>query len=111
MTTPVQTSVYFRKKFTVVGRVTEAQLNVLFDDGIVVYVNGTQVFARNVERGTSHEKYATTSTENELAREVIPGTAFVQGENTIAVMVKQAGASSPDLSFDLELQLDLVPQP
>ncbi|MET0401176.1 MAG: galactose oxidase-like domain-containing protein, partial [Cystobacter sp.] len=67
MTTPLQTSVYFRKKFNVSGRVTDALLNVLFDDGIVVYVNGTQVFARNVERGFSHEKYATSSTENELA--------------------------------------------
>ena len=109
VTSPAQTSVYFRKKFIVSGAITEANLNVLFDDGIAVFINGTQVFARNVEKGLGHERYASSSTENELAGGIIPPKVFVQGENTLAVMVKQAGATSPDLSFDLELQLDFVP--
>ncbi|MBM7116884.1 galactose oxidase-like domain-containing protein [Archangium primigenium] len=106
---PAQTSVYFRKKLLVNGTITDAHLNVLFDDGIVVFVNGTQVFARNVDKGIEHDKYASASTENELAGGAIPAKVFVQGENTVAVMVKQAGATSPDLSFDLELHLSFVP--
>lgn len=107
-TSPSQTSVYFRKKITLTGSVTEANLRVLFDDGFAVFVNGTQVFSRNVDKGLAHEKYASAGTENELVSGSIPTAVFVQGENTIAVIVKQTGATSPDLSFDLELQLGVV---
>jgi hypothetical protein len=110
-TTPAQSSVYFRKKFTVNGTVTQAQLRVLFDDGIAVFVNGAQVFGRNVDRGLAHDKYASAGTENELAAGTLPTGVFVQGENTLAVVVKQSGGTSPDLTFDLELQLGVVPTP
>ncbi len=110
-TTPSQSSVYFRKKITVSGTVTQANLRVLFDDGIAVFVNGTQVFGRNVDKGVTHEKYASAGAENELAAGTLPTGVFVQGENTIAVVVKQTGGTSPDLTFDLELQLGVVPQP
>ncbi len=107
-TSPSQTSVYFRKKIIVDGTVSEANLRVLFDDGFAVWVNGTLVFARNVDRGTAHDKYASDGTENELVAGTIPAGAFVDGENTIAVVVKQTGATSPDLTFDLELQLGVI---
>jgi hypothetical protein len=110
-TTPSQSSVYFRKKITVEGTVTQANLRVLFDDGIAVYVNGTQVFGRNVAKGVTHEKYASAGAENDLAADTLPTGVFVQGENTIAVVVKQTGGTSPDLTFDLELQLGIVPKP
>ncbi|PTL76930.1 galactose oxidase-like domain-containing protein [Vitiosangium sp. GDMCC 1.1324] len=110
-TTPSQPSVYFRKKITVNGIVTQANLRVLFDDGFAVFVNGTQVFARNVDKGLAHDKYASAGTENELVAGTIPTNVFVQGENTLAVVVKQTGATSPDLSFDLELQLGVVQGP
>jgi hypothetical protein len=107
-TVPSQSSVYFRKTFTVNGTVTEANLRVLFDDGFAVFVNGTQVFARNVDKGLAHHNYASEGTENELVAGPIPTSAFVQGTNTIAVVVKQTGGTSPDLTFDLELQLGVV---
>jgi hypothetical protein len=110
-TTPSQSSVYFRKKITVNGIVTQANLRVLFDDGIAVFVNGTQVFGRNVDKGVAHDKYASAGAENELASGTLPTGVFVQGENTLAVVVKQTGGTSPDLTFDLELQLGVVPKP
>ncbi|QSQ26578.1 DUF1929 domain-containing protein [Pyxidicoccus parkwayensis] len=112
-TSPSQTSVYFRKKFTLSGTVTSATLDVLYDDGIVVYINGTPVLYRNVAtNGTAHAKYANGSAENSSATEALVPDVFVQGENTIAVMVKQVGSTSPDLSFDLSLQLGIsVPPP
>lgn len=107
-TSPSQTSVYFRKKLTVSGPVTSASLSVLYDDGIVVYVNGTPVLSRNVATpGTAHAKYANAGAENASATESLPPDVFVQGENTLGVMVKQVGATSPDLSFDLSLALDV----
>ena len=110
-TTPAQPSVYFRKTFLVEGTVLEADLDVLYDDGLAVFLNGTQVFTRNVDKGTAHEKYATASVENALASGPLPPSLFVPGENTLAVVVKQNGAGSPDLSFDLELRLGVALTP
>jgi hypothetical protein len=109
-TVPSQTSVYFRKKINLSGPVTSATLSVLFDDGVVVYVNGTQVFSRNVTF-TAHDRYAVGSAENDQDTVSLPlsPNPFVTGENTIGVMVKQTGRTSPDLSFDLSLDVGITP--
>ncbi len=106
-TSPVQPSVYFRKKLQVDGTVSAATLKVLFDDGIAVWVNGTLVFSRNITN-TAHSAQATgNSGDNVRAEASIPTTAFVKGDNTVAVMVKQNTPTSSDLSFDLELSLSV----
>ena len=112
-TTPSQPSVYFRKKFTVSGPVTSATLDVLYDDGFVAYLNGVQVLSRNVHAtGMGHARYATGGAENSSATTALSPDLFVQGENTLAVMVKQVGSTSPDLTFDLALELGVsVPPP
>jgi galactose oxidase len=106
-TSPVQPSVYFRKKIHVDGTVVAATLRVLFDDAIAVWANGTLVFSRNLT-STAHSAYATSSSgDNARAEATIPPTAFVNGDNTIAVMVKQLNPTSSDVSFDLELSLSV----
>ncbi|WP_224246580.1 glycoside hydrolase family protein [Hyalangium gracile] len=105
-TSPAQPSVYFRKKISLSGAVTRAELRVLHDDGVAVWVNGTLVFSRYVGNGTSHGVYASSSAaDNTVSSAVIPSTAFVSGENTIAVMVKQSSPTSSDISFALSLTL------
>ncbi|XXF80125.1 polysaccharide deacetylase family protein [Myxococcaceae bacterium GXIMD 01537] len=101
-TSPSQSSVYFRRKVTL-GTVSAATLRVRYDDGVAVYVNGTLVFSANMANGLGHSTFASASTENATSTATIAPSAFVAGENTIAVMVKQVGPTSPDLSFDLEL--------
>jgi hypothetical protein len=111
-TSPSQPSVYFRRKLTVSGPVTSARMDVLYDDGFVVYVNGTPVLWRNVDPATAtHAKYATDGGENSRAEAELPSSLFVEGENTVGVMVKQNGRTSPDLSFDLSLELGISVQP
>jgi hypothetical protein len=105
-TSPVQPSVYFRKRISISGTVTRAELRALHDDGIAVWVNGTLVFSKYAANGTGHAAYASAaSLENELSSAAIASAPFVQGENIIAVMVKQAGTTSSDVSFDLALTL------
>ncbi|WP_163997546.1 polysaccharide deacetylase family protein [Pyxidicoccus caerfyrddinensis] len=104
-TVPSQTSLYFRKKVTLERPAVDATLSAIFDDGIAVWVNGTLVLTRNMGVGTAHAKYATASAENEHVEATLPATVFVAGENTIAVMVKQNGRTSPDVSFDLRLDI------
>ncbi|KFE70392.1 hypothetical protein DB31_5434 [Hyalangium minutum] len=108
-TAPAQTSVYFRKKFTLPSMAMSATLRALFDDGVVVYVNGVQVFSRNVNN-PAHAKYASLSVNNqqETVNLALSPNPFVVGENTLAVMVKQVGATSPDLSFDLALDVGVM---
>ncbi len=105
-TSPSQPSVYFRKKISISGSVTRAELRALHDDGIAVWVNGSLVFSKYVANGTGHAAYASaTSLDNELSSTTLATAPFVAGENIIAVMVKQAGSTSSDVSFDLALTL------
>src|SRR5207248_7027464 len=75
--TPRQPSVYFRKKIVVNGKVTAASLQVLYDDGAAVWINGALVFSKNVDRGLDYARYASASAENELTRLDIPPAPFV----------------------------------
>ena len=100
-------SAYFRRTITVDGAVTSARLRVLFDDGFAAFVNGAPVLSRNVD-DLAHDAYASTgSMDDELLEMDIDPAAFVDGENVIAVIVKQSSGSSSDLSFDLSLRLGL----
>ncbi|MCY1020568.1 polysaccharide deacetylase family protein [Pyxidicoccus sp. MSG2] len=104
-----QPSIYFRKKVMLARPISSATLRVRFDDGVAVWVNGTLVFSREVDGGLAHTAYASASLDNAVVDVALPASVFVAGENTAAVMVKQVGPNSPDVSFDL--QLDTVAAP
>jgi hypothetical protein len=104
-TSPSQPSLYFRKKVLLTRAPTAATLKVLYDDGFILWVNGRQLAARNVT-DAAHAAYAVDSSgENTLAELALDASAFVAGENTLAVMIKQGAPNSSDASFDLELLL------
>jgi hypothetical protein len=106
---PNHPGAYFRKKVRLDGRVTEATLRVRYDDGAAVWINGQQVFARNIG-SVEHTAWASgSSTDNETstANVALSPNPFVVGENVIAAVVKQANATSSDLSFNLELAVSL----
>jgi hypothetical protein len=112
--TPRRPSVYFRKVITLTQQVSAARLSVLFDDGILVYVNGKRVFSANATGRENYGDWASaTSEDNEKASTELAvstsGSPFVVGKNVIAVMVKQRSITSSDLSFDLSLSLSLLP--
>lgn len=101
---------YFRRAFTVADatQFTKLTLNLLRDDGAVVYLNGTEVYRNNLPAGTIlYNTYATTAlgTPDEATfLTVTLGTAqLVTGTNVLAVEMHQANATSTDLSFDLSL--------
>ena len=102
---PNHPSVYFRKKITLDRPVTKAELTVLHDDGIVVWINGRQVLSKYVGDPGFAAFALAQSAPNEKSTSVLslePNPFFI-GENVIAVMVKQVDATSPALSFDLSL--------
>jgi len=88
-------------------------LGINYDDGAIIYLNGTEVVRGNMPAGTvSFSTFASTyippAGENNFANEDLlsRNNLLVFGKNVIAVEVHQGWAGSSDLSFDLRLQGD-----
>jgi hypothetical protein len=111
---PNYASYYFRTSFDLSlegGSIVAADLQALYDDGIAVWINGTQVFTHNIS-DTSHASYASaTPADATLKRQAIDVSALRDGHNVVAALVKQGSATSSDLSFDLSLTLTLSRPP
>lgn len=101
---------YFRLKFNLLdaAALTALTLQVIRDDGVVVYLNGDEVFRNNLPEG---EILFTTLASTAIGGgdETTPLTQPISparlrtGENTLAVEMHQANASSSDLGLDLSL--------
>jgi hypothetical protein len=110
---------YFRRKINVANPAafSALTLQVLRDDGAVVYVNGSEVFrtvmnagtvnyqtlARDLIGGSDENAWATTTT-------LSPGV-LQAGPNVIAVELHQGALVTPDASFDLYLSGTLTSAP
>jgi len=101
---------YFRKTFTPQNTNNQewVKLELLRDDGAVVYLNGTELIRSNMPTGTITytTKAAHTvagSDEDYFNQYFFPDSLLISGQNIIAVEVHQRTASSSDMSFDLKL--------
>ena len=102
---------YFRKTISITAAQksnSQITLNLLCDDGGIVYLNGVEVFRTNMPSGSiNYETPALSSVfgsaEDTFTPFAISTDHFVVGENTLAVEVHQRSTTSSDLSFDLEL--------
>ena len=102
---------YFRRTFVVNDPVSFSALNlrVLRDDGVVVHLNGSEVFRDNMPGGAvgyltpaSANVSAADETVNYYGGTVNPGY-LVFGTNVIAAEIHQVNGTSTDISFDFEL--------
>lgn len=101
---------YFRRTFQVADPAVfeGVSLNVLRDDGAVIYLNGREVVRNNLPGGTiSNGTRAVSSLSGTSEQSYVPmavaPTELVAGRNVIAVEIHQADATSSDVSFDLQL--------
>ena len=106
---PRITTHYFRHKFHVARAAdfTNLLAEVLRDDGVVVHINGHEVFRMNLPLAQiNHFTYAvaqvTGTNENFYFPTNFSSSALVNGENTIAVELHQT-ESPTDASFDMSL--------
>lgn len=104
-------STYFRKKFNIpnLDQFNGFSLQVVRDDGAVVYINGNEVWRNNLPAGiitNSTQALTAISGPDESAYQIvtIPVTYFVNGTNTIAVEIHQESGTSSDVSFNLCLK-------
>lgn len=97
---------YFRHTFTIddPSLFTALEANLLFDDGGIVYLNGSEIMRLNMDEGTPNYNTLTngSSGDNALSTKVIENT-LVAGSNTIAVEIHQTSNTSSDISFDFSL--------
>jgi hypothetical protein len=107
-------TIYFRTRFNFSSPVTpdvKLKLRHVVDDGVAVYLNGAEVHRFGL--GTGDITYSLSAAGHENIYEGpydIGITNLVEGENVLAAEVHQAGTSSSDIVFGLEL-IATVPLP
>ncbi|MDB6069030.1 MAG: hypothetical protein JWL81_201, partial [Verrucomicrobiales bacterium] len=101
---------YFVTTFTggSLAGLTGLTLNVKRDDGIIVYLNGTEIVRDNMPAGTvTYQTLASVSAGDDGASFVpfadLPVNLLVSGTNTLAVEIHQNSGGSSDISFDCRL--------
>lgn len=102
---------YFRHRFSVNAGsgLGNLSLELLRDDGAVVYLNGQEVLRDNMPTGTVGYQTVASSAVGGAAEDTfypfsLPPSALVDGVNVIAVEIHQRAANSSDLSFALRLK-------
>src|SRR5215216_4597697 len=101
---------YFRRSFNVADPsiFTGLTLQVLRDDGAVVYLNGAEVWRTNMPAGavtftTPASVALGGADESTFFQTTINPSFLVSGNNVVAVEIHQSGGTSSDISFDLQL--------
>ena len=95
-------SIAARTSFVVAdpGLFPSLRLTVIHDDGVVLYLNGTEVGRVNMPDGDAVEAtLALDAVEPTATSFDIPGTLLVAGRNVLAASVHNADLDSSDLSF------------
>ncbi len=110
-----RTTYYFRTTFNFSGSTLGAGLKLftIVDDGLVVYLNGQELYRQNIPAGAvTYDTLATPGVGDAALTGpfVLPATALLPGVNTIAVEVHQQSLASSDIVFGLSLETtyDLV---
>jgi len=101
---------YFRRTFTLSNAplYTNLLVQLLRDDGAIVYLNGTEVLRTNLPDGpVNGNTLALVDLDGDAEIQFIEASLapslLVEGSNVIAVEVHQSSAFSEDMSFDLAL--------
>src|SRR5207247_2579275 len=101
---------YFRRPFIVSDPAVLGELNlrVLRDDGVVVYLNGREVYRDNMPAGPINYLTPAASgaadggTVYQISPPVDPAD-LVAGANVVAAEIHQRSPTSSDIAFELEL--------
>lgn len=101
---------YFRRRFDVANPWVDAiDLDLVVDDGAVVYINGVEVLRHNMPEGPIDNQTRAVNSiwgaaETEVHQYRIPNDGLLHaGENVIAVEVHQKDRSSSDVGFNLTM--------
>lgn len=116
---PVPVASFYRKTFNVAdaSRVASVTIKTRADDGVVVYLNGTEIGRKNITATpATAASYATSSPAAAAALAdtvtiTVPGEMLVTGTNTLAASVHSGYRATPSHSFDLQATAELSAAP
>jgi hypothetical protein len=101
---------YFRHTFTVADPTLYETLNLslLYDDGAVIYLNGTEIYRIGMPSGDITPTTFANVTIGDAAETTWTGpislpNTLIAGNNVLAVEIHQVSPTSSDISFNLEL--------
>lgn len=104
---------YYARYWFEIGDVSDivaGYLDLVYDDGAVVYLNGTEVDRFDMPAGPiTHNTAAAAATgpEVEISGEYVDPALLVEGDNVLAISVHQHNMASSDLSLDAQLCFDV----
>ena len=108
-----RTTYYLRSTFDVTAdQIGDgvATIELMFDDGVVVHINGTPVFRDNLPNVVHHmtraEEFRWGELESRLWNNGINPGVLVAGENVLAIEVHQAHPDSRDLMASVSIRLN-----
>lgn len=101
---------YFRRSVVVTNAaaISGLTVNLLSDDGAILYANGREVLRSNlpggtVDRMTLGVTNVTSPSENYYVSYPLSATNLVEGTNMLAVEIHQYATNNADLGFDLQM--------
>jgi hypothetical protein len=102
---------YFRRTLTIgnTSLFSDYTMNMVADDGIIVYIDGVEVYRNNMPGGVVN--YLTTASaayENNALSTTLSLAQLPTGFHTIAVEIHQTAATSSDISFNLEIKSNIA---
>ncbi len=110
------TTTYLRHTFTLgsTDGISGLSLEILRDDGAVLYLNGTELHRENMAAGTViYDSWSASVVgspdQNTYFTRALPASLLVPGTNTLAVELHQCNSGSSDLYFDLSLTTVVTP--
>lgn len=109
--TPRPYTTYFRKEFTIADKsiYNSIDLEAIRDDGLVVYLNGSEIWRDHMPSGTISFNTPANSPaigggdESSWLTKSIASSLLIDGTNVIAVEIHQQSTTSSDISFNFKL--------
>ena len=104
-------TVYLRSSFGCLNKDLINELNLLvdYDDGFVIWINGTEVIRRNAPDNLQYNSLAPGNHESGTGESIIIPTGtfnLIEGDNTIAVQAFNVSLTSSDFYFDLSISAE-----
>jgi hypothetical protein len=105
---------YFRKAFTIANPsdFVTMTMSVVRDDGVIVYLNGAEIYRQNMPTGSvTYTTLASSAVADEAAwySSSFSSSLLVAGTNEIAVEIHQSAVTSSDISFNFKLTGSTIP--
>jgi len=101
---------YVRHEFNITDPTAFSNIDLLltYDDGAVVYLNGTEVWRVNMPTGAiDYNTFAAGNSGDNAIATTNLSNSLVAGSNVLAVEIHQRTSGSSDLSFDFKLTANI----